>query len=435
MPLNVRPGVTIGKVKKVTAAVAAGKRMGGVDPMSDLASESDLAWDLVFRQFHRYARTYGFWPIETPLLEDASLYQQAVGSSEIFTVELPKRSAALRIDLLPSVLRSYGLRKTPEQNQLSKWLSDGWVSRRQLSGEVASDYRFNLEVLGAFTHLTEAQTICCVWEYAQSLSLPELTLEVNTVGSQACQEAYADALKDFLSAHKYELCDECADHLSNRILNVFRCQNIDCQAAVAEAPTALDFLDQDSNRHFTVLLEALDELAVPYQLSPHLVGPDGWGKTAVALSAKGRGQRVLLAEGGYHDEMAAALTGKRVSCFGLTGSLALARTLVEQSAQPLGREPGSEVFLVPLGELASKKSLRLFRDLTNEQVSVYDHFGTAGVKNQLKLAEASRAPIALIIGQKEAMDDLVILRDVKSGMQEVISSDKIISEVKKRLGK
>lgn len=426
----------MGRVKKVTAAVAAGKRMGGVDPLADLASESDLAWDLVFRQFHRYARTYGFWPIETPLLEDASLYQQVVGSAEVFGVELPKRSAAVRIDLLPSVLRSYGLRKTPEQNQLSKWLSDGWVSRRQLSGEIASDYRFNLEILGTFTHLTEAQAICCVWEYAQSLSLSEVALEVNTVGSQACQEAYADALKDFLSVHKYELCDECTDHLSGRVLNVFRCQNMDCQTAVAEAPTALDFLDQDSNHHFTLLLEALDELAVPYQLSPHLVGPDGWGKTAVALSAKGRGQqRVLLAEGGYHDEMAAVLTGKRVPCFGLTGSLVAARTLVEQSARPLERELRSEVFLVPLGELASKKSLRLFRDLTNEQVSVYDHFGTAGVKNQLKLAEASRAPIALIIGQKEAMDDLVILRDVKSGMQEVISSDKIINEVKKRLGK
>ena len=91
--------------------------------------------------------------------------------------------------------------------------------------------------------------------------------------------------------------------------------------------------------------------------------------------------------------------------------------------------------MVPLGELAAKKSLRLFKDLTQEKVSVYDHFGNAGVKNQLKAAELGHAPIAMIMGQKEAMDEMVILRDVKSGMQEIISYDKIVAEVKKRLGK
>ena len=59
----------------------------------------------------------------------------------------------------------------------------------------------------------------------------------------------------------------------------------------------------------------------------------------------------------------------------------------------------------------------------------------AGVKNQLKAAETFKAPVALIMGQKEATDEMVILRDVKSGMQEVISYDKIVEEVKKRLGR
>ena len=101
----------------------------------------------------------------------------------------------------------------------------------------------------------------------------------------------------------------------------------------------------------------------------------------------------------------------------------------------VAKETGSEVFLVPLGELASKKALRLFRDLIAQRILVYDHFGNAGVKNQLKAAQTNKAPIALIMGQKEAMDEMVILRDVKSGMQEIISYDKIVEEVKKRLGK
>jgi transketolase len=69
------------------------------------------------------------------------------------------------------------------------------------------------------------------------------------------------------------------------------------------------------------------------------------------------------------------------------------------------------------------------------RIGIRDHFGESGVKNQLKVAQEHKVPIALIMGQKEAMDEMVILRDVKSGMQEIISYDKIVEEVKKRLGK
>jgi histidyl-tRNA synthetase len=36
------------------------------------------------------------------------------------------------------------------------------------------------------------------------------------------------------------------------------------------------------------------------------------------------------------------------------------------------------------------------------------------------------------LGQKEAMDNTVILRDMKSGVQETIELDKITEELKKR---
>ena len=40
---------------------------------------------------------------------------------------------------------------------------------------------------------------------------------------------------------------------------------------------------------------------------------------------------------------------------------------------------------------------------------------------------------ALIFGQKEALDDTVILREMDTGIQETIPLEKIVDEVKKRL--
>ena len=94
-----------------------------------------------------------------------------------------------------------------------------------------------------------------------------------------------------------------------------------------------------------------------------------------------------------------------------------------------------DVFLVPLGDLAAKKTLRLFTELWNHNIVASEFIGPGSIKTQLKLAESNKVSIALIIGQKEARDGTVILRDVRSGMQELFTYERIIEEVKKRLGK
>jgi histidyl-tRNA synthetase len=308
------------------------------------------------------------------------------------------------------------------------------VSQGQ-KGEIYSDYEFGLEVFGGFNHLTEAQVLSGVWQLLASLGLEQVSLEINTIGQAECQNAYEDVLRDFLKSKKFELCDNCNEHLTGRALNVFRCENLSCQAITAEAPTILDFLDEASHAHFTNILEALDELQIPYQLNPYYAGPAGTSRTNVVIKYKDDKHSFVIGEAGYHEGLMANVAGKNHCCFGFSGSLSKIQRAMESAGITVDQEHKSEVFLVPLGELAAKKSLRLFRDLTAAHVTVYDHFGNAGIKNQLKQAQTFNSPIALIMGQKEAMDEMVILRDVKSGMQEVFSYDKIVEEVKKRLGR
>ena len=143
----------------------------------------------------------------------------------------------------------------------------------------------------------------------------------------------------------------------------------------------------------------------------------------------------FIGEGAGHAELYRETTGKNVYCFGFSGNAEIIYRALQGKDLTPHLEFRPEVFLVPLGDLASKKALRLFSELWDENIIVHDHFGDNGVKNQLKLAETYKAMLALIIGQKEAMDGMVILRDVKSGMQELYQHERIIDEVKKRLGK
>ncbi len=423
------------------AAPAATKKVLALDGLFDIASEIDPVWDAIMRRLYKLSRIYGFNKVETPIVEDINLYNNFFGGQKrqlesTLSMLAAGKQVSVRPSLLPSVLRTYAQAKVYEKMPTSKWVYQGMtVVQDPQTLKLSQDFEFGFEVFGTFNHLTEAQVIGVVWEYLSSFALENVYLEINNIGTAECQVVYQDALQDFLSGKKYQLCDNCNEHLQGRVLNVFRCNNIDCQAIVSEAPTVLDFLDESSHKHFTNILEALDELGIPYQLSPTFVAPDGHSKTNFCIKYKNKGQTITIGEGGYHEMLLQSVCGKNFCCFGFLGSLNSVKKVLDIHKTEVGREQKSDVFLVPLGELASKKSLRLFRDLTSQKVSVYDHFGNLGVKNQLKQAETFKAPIALIIGQKEAVDEMVILRDVKSGMQEVISYDKIVEEVKKRLGR
>jgi len=417
----------------------ASSKLQTISGAKDAITQTDPIWNQVLKGFYKIGQVYGFLRVETPILEDSQLYRNFVKDStqaeiETIPVQLGNHNYSVRPSLLPSVLRAYAQKKTDELEPLSKWLYLGNVIKGSSESGWNSDYEYGLETLGVFNHLTESQTIAASWQLVQHLGLTDATLEINAIGDSACQQAYESVLKPYLKDNEFSLCENCLEQLRTRPFNVLRCENESCQAVVASAPTVLDFLDEANHKHFTSILEALDELQIPYQLNPSLACREGFSKTNVIIRYRNGKEAVILGQAGYHDELLKNLGGKGLSGFGFNGSFLALKQAMEMASIVVEPETDTEVFLVPLGDLAAKKSLRLFRDLIAEDVKVYDHFGTAGVKNQLKQAELSKSPIALIMGQKEAMDEMVILRDVKSGMQELFSYDKIVVEVKKRLG-
>ena len=404
-----------------------------------LVAEGNL-WPGIMSRLQTAAKNYGYARIETPLFEELNVFKNYFGSQDHpqvaqgYTFDAGGKQWMVRSSVHPGVLRSYFQNKVFELEPMSKWSFIGNIQKQSVKQPI-SEYEYGFEVLGNFTHLAEAQLLACVWALFGALELSRVVMEINFSGTLESQASYSESLKDFLRNKKYELCDTCSENLEGRVIEVLRCDKLDCQTVFADAPTILDFLDDISQKHFTSILEALDELQIPYQLNPLLGAPSGITQTVVAFKQKYDTSVRLLGTAGYHTTLIHQLAGRSWPCFGYMGLLSTLYEAVQTESIPVSAPHTSEVFLVPLGELAAKKSLRLFHDLLAAHIEVYDHFGHAGVKNQLKLAEAHKSPIALIMGQKEAADETVILRDVKSGMQEMFSYDKIVDEVKKRLGR
>ena len=196
----------------------------------------------------------------------------------------------------------------------------------------------------------------------------------------------------------------------------------------------------------------LDEARIPYFLDPRLFKEDSWFSVFVfeicfreERAKKQEGQElsgeeqtrvesVLIAEGGRMSRVAERITGKPLEVVGGSIFFKDIERLVSRR-RVAGGERKQKIFLVQLGELAKRKSLGLLEMLRAGGVEVRESLGRDSIKSQLKVAERIGARVALILGQKEALDGTIIVREVQSGIQETISQDKLVEVLKQKLKK
>jgi histidyl-tRNA synthetase len=185
------------------------------------------------------------------------------------------------------------------------------------------------------------------------------------------------------------------------------------------------------------VLESLDELEIPYILKSFLVrGLDYYTKTVFEFWPESEtGRTVALGGGGRYDYLVKTLGGKDTAAVG--GGCGLERLIYNLRQQgiktPVQYSP--RVFLVQLGDLAKRKSLRLFEELRQANIAAGEAFSRDSIKSQMKIADRTGARFSLILGQQEVLNNTIIIRDMSSGIQETVAQEKLIKELKKRLTK
>jgi len=172
-------------------------------------------------------------------------------------------------------------------------------------------------------------------------------------------------------------------------------------------------------------------LNLPYAINHTLVrGLDYYTKTVFEI--RETTDNLALCGGGRYDYLTEVLGGKHTSAVGAAAGVERLAEILKnrQPRQEMGPKP--KAFLVLIGDMAKKKGLSILEMFRKANIWVAESFGRDSVKAQLRQADRLGVPFVLILGQKEAMDDTVILRDMKSGVQETIELDKSTEELKKR---
>lgn len=415
--------------------------------MRDILPEEQVFWDRFNSVASELAQDYGFQKIETPILEDMDLFVHGTGTStdivtkQMFSLETAGGDVlALRPEGTPGIARSYMENGMASWHQPVKLYYTGPMFRYEQpqAGRFRQLYQFGVEIIGDRDSVVDAQVIQFCFNVFKELGLKKIHIHINSLGCPQCRPVYRKTLLDYYRARKTKICSDCCRRMKENPFRLLDCKEEKCQSVKSQVPSMVDYLCEECNKHFKEVLEYLDELEIPYFLNSALVrGLDYYTKTVFEIfwDEEGESSSTALGGGGRYDNLIKDLGGKPASAMGAAIGIDRTVLLMKKEQVKTGPSFSPKVFIVQIGIMGKKKSLKLFENLRQSGITAAESLSRDSIKSQMKIADRLGVKFALILGQQEALDRSVIIRDMASGVQETVPQDKIVDEIKKRLKK
>ncbi len=417
-----------------------------VTGMHDVFGREQLLYDKVKEAAQKIADFYAFQRINTPILEDQDLFIRSVGEStdivekEMFSLKTKgKDLLVLRPEGTAPVFRSYlenGMQSLPQPVKL--WYYGPFFRyERPQAGRYRQFWQIGFEFIGDDSAVLDAETIVIAYNLLSELGFKKTIVSINSIGCEECRKDYKKALSSFLRSKKDSICSDCKRRAEKNILRVLDCKNPKCQQVLSEAPQILDYLCPECKNHFKQVLEFLEEVQVPYKLNPFLVrGLDYYSKTVFEISFEGSPEEEAIGSilgGGRYDFLGKALKTDIVPAVGF--SMGVERVIALMKAKEIEFNPKKKegIFIVQVGDLAKRKAFKIIQDFRAAKINLFEAISKDSMKLQLTKANKLGINTVLIIGQQEALNNTVIIKDMTTGKQSIVKQENIVKEVKKRI--
>lgn len=418
----------------------------------DILPEDAPYWTFVTQTLEEGILGAGFDRVDTPILERNELFNRGVGvDSEVVTKEMysfdtskmvakDKKATkdgtivALRPELTAGLVRAYienGMQVWPKPVAL---YTMGPVFRHEnpQAGRYRQHTQFDAEIFGESDPLIDASLISTLWQIMNRLRIPDVVLNINSIGSALSRPKIRKTLTEYFKKKETKLCDDCKKRLKKNVMRILDCKEEKCQNIVAQGPAIIDIMDEADQNHFRQVLEYLDDMDVPYQLMPTLVrGFDYYTRTVFEFSTKDDQRRTAsIGGGGRYDNLVEELGGESTPAIGFGIGVERIVDFLKNNLVKIPKPKSKvHVYVVHLGEEAKKPAFAAVRDLRDAEVATGLAVGKDTMKAQLKVADKINALFTVIIGQREAMNNVALVRDMRDGVQETIEMTELTSRL------
>ncbi len=406
----------------------------------DLLADDVKKWLYVEGAIREITRKYGYSEIRTPMFEKTKLFKRGVGETtdivqkEMYTVisdqglgkfkagtfDLDKEGFTLKPEGTAPVVRAFVENKLYADAQPTKifYLTPCFRHERPQAGRLRQFHQFGIEIFGSETATSDAEVIALADDLMKTLGLKDIHLEINSIGCPECRPSYDKMLKTYLESHEEDLCETCKGRIETNPLRVLDCKVTSCQPVIAQAPVITDHLCAACESHFESVKTYLEASEVPFVVNPYIVrGLDYYTKTAFEFISGDIGAQSTVCGGGRYDGLIQEVGGPATPGVGF--GMGIERLIMTMEAQGLsfGEEEPIDIFIVIMGEAARRYAMKTAKKLRDLGLAVdIDHLGRS-FKSQFKYADKTNADFTVVIGDNEVADEVVTLRNMRTGDQ------------------
>jgi len=397
--------------------------------MNDLLPADATVWREVESAVRDVIEMYGYREIRLPILERTEVFARAIGDTtdivekEMYSfLDRNEESLTLRPEATAGMVRA-GISNGLFHNQRQKFWTMGPMFRyeKPQKGRYRQFHQFDVEAMGFAGPDVDAELIIMGARLWQRLGLKRIELQINSLGSADSRAAYRAELVRYFSAVKDKLDEDSVRRLERNPLRILDSKNPDMQPVIADAPNIADHLDAESRAHFDGLQQYLSAAGLSFQVNSRLVrGLDYYNQTVFEWVTDALGSQGAVCAGGRYDGLVEKLGGRRTPAIGWAMGLERLIALFEASGGTVG-ESAIDIYVVTVGEKAEQHGFELAELIRDKmaRVTIELNLGGGSFKSQLKRADKSGARLALVLGDDEIASDVVGVKPLRSGDEQV----------------
>lgn len=379
----------------------------------DILPSESAKWQYVEAVARETFKKYNYSEIRTPMFEHYEVISRSVGdTTDIVTKEMydfhdkGDRHITLRPEGTAPVVRSFVENKlfAPEVQKPVKMYYIGSMFRyeRPQAGRLREFHQVGVECFGSANPATDVETIAMAYQLFQTLGIKDVTLHLNTLGSAASRAAYRQALIDYLTPMRDKLSADSQRRLDENPLRVLDSKEKEDKVAVENAPSILDYLDEESQAHFDAVREMLETLNIPYVIDTNMVrGLDYYNHTIFEFITTVDKSELTICAGGRYDSLVEYFDGPETPGFGFALGLERLLLILDKQGIELPVEKEMDAYIAVLGQGANIKALELVQAIRNQGFSAERDYLGRKIKAQFKSADTFNAKTVITLGESE----------------------------------
>ena len=403
----------------------------------DILPGDSAKWQYVENVARETFKKYNYGEIRTPMFEHYEVISRSVGdTTDIVTKEMydfhdkGDRHITLRPEGTAPVVRSYVENKlfAPEVQKPVKVYYIGSMFRyeRPQAGRLREFHQLGVECFGSKNPATDVETIAMAYQLFNTLGIKDVTLHLNSLGNTDSRLAYRQALIDYLTPMRESLSKDSQRRLEENPLRVLDSKEKEDKVAVENAPSILDYLDEESQTHFDEVRAMLDSLNIPYVIDTNMVrGLDYYNHTIFEFITNIDKSELTICAGGRYDSLVEYFGGPETAGFGFGLGLERLLLVLDKQGIKLPVEESLDVNIAVLGSGANGKALELVQSIRYQGFKAERDYLGRKIKAQFKSADTFKAKTVITLGESEVESGVVKVKNNATREEVTVSFEEL----------